>query len=284
MILKIFLSVVLILISLLIGCDNGKQQKILITGLITTNYHPVFDIKDVYDTTFSRTTVIVAEYKKGYLQGAIVEISSDDQTVKLTGIMQYNFFTYQDTGNHLTVIPGTIYHLRITVPDGRIFESDTRVPYDPVVFQPMNDDTLVLGQDVFGYETHETYIACHTPYVYQKDNSSWVQLHIKTGYNPPSGAFTYTIENHDSLYAPIYLNGDDFQKRQIDLITLDSSLSKYSWNFAHFPFGSDSLYQELYDYYSSVPLRHASNIRGENVVGCFGSYSRASSTYYLKKP
>lgn len=269
---------------LLIGCDNGKHSKIIITGILTNNYHPVFDLSGLYDTTYSRTKIYVGEYMKGDLRGAIVKVSSENQTVQFTGVEKNRAFTYQDTGNHLIITPGEKYYLYIKIPDGRVFESETRIPFDPVIYQPVNGDTLILGQDIFEYERNDSYISCRAPYVYQKDPLSFVQLHIKYGYLPSDYGFTYIADHHDSLYAPIFHSSADPQKNQVDLLTLDSSFSMYSWFLAYFPFGSDSLYTDLYDKYSNLPLKYASNIRGENVVGCFGSYSRTSSVYYLRKP
>ncbi len=279
----IFILICLLFVS---SCEKEKQAKIWITGILTNNYHPVYDLKDVFDTTYSRTTIIVGEFTKKYIRGAKVRVESENQSVIFTGVEQHGAYTYQDTGNHLIVTPGDKYRLFVEIPDGRTFESETRIPIEPNIIIPEYNDTLISGINMRVLNRTQNFIEVKSPYLYSKDPLSYVQLHIKTHFEPEQGGgFTYTIGPHDSIYAALCSNCSEYQKGQIDLITMDSNMSLFTWRISHFWFGQDSLYGDFFNrMMETMPLKTITSIKGENVYGFFGSYTRTSTTFYYRKP
>lgn len=273
----------LLLVFFIIGCsDNQNKPKVLITGILSTSSEAMLDVRQFPDTLDTRTKVIVAYYLKAYISDATVTISNNEQTIKLDTVNYPEVLCYVDVHNQLAIIPGNVYALRVELNDGRIFESETRVPELPEIQFPINGDTVKPGSvfniryvysDQFGYY----------PFKRTMDSKSFVQLFKTTGYYGETevSGYSYAIAPIDTLNV-LFSSGHNLMHIKVDYYTLDSSLSYYSWRLAKTHFGVDSAYNALYMKYSDGPIEKYSNIRGEGGVGCFGSFSHASFEAYFQ--
>ncbi len=275
-----------VFIYFLFACtNNDSKDLVLIQGSISKRYHHAFDSRMQTNPAKDQISVVVAYYQKCIIKDAIVEISTDSQVVRLFPVEEEEFTVYRDTNCSLQLIPGKTYCLYVELHDGRIFRSKTRLPNDPLITSPNYGDTLTLNNELMPYPDPTGILGARFKIDYYKDQLTYAQLfefnYHSQKYQHPVVSYRYSITDLDSPY--VILRDNEVVKKSIVIFTLDSALSYYSWRYAKFWFGVDSLYDDLYSKYSELSIKKYSNIEGERAVGCFGSYSSTEGVYYFKQ-
>ena len=263
------------------ACNSSEvESKILINGILSDRYYDAMDVRADYSTMDSdHVAIIIANYQKSFIKDAEVIILSDSQNISLVAVQEGDLTLYKDINEKLRVVPGETYQLKVTLSDGKTFNARTRVPLTPTILSPIDGDTLdpstgyVLGPHDVGVIPLEINI----------DPKSPVKFYIYRSYYGVNQILVhrYAIRQPDSVYFAI--NSEGLFILKIDVLTLDSALSKFSWFFSKYPFGADSLYAAMYDQHLIKPLEAFSNIEGEGGIGCFGSYTSTNVEYYVKQ-
>ncbi len=264
--------------------DHSAGDKVIIAGVLSTSYHPDIAIVKLSDTTSPAARVVVAYFKQSFIDGAAVTVSTDSQSVQLTPKWYVNpllgdsELCYDDVRRELLVTAGKTYRLDVEIPDGRKFRAFTTVLMDPIFLTGSLGDTVTV-------DVRENYSGGYNGYRFLPmwhDPRGFVKLNINQSSTSNFVAHTYYVSPFDSCLIT-FPSGQDIVRRDRHVFTLDSAYSQYSYRVATYPFGVDSLYDVMYGKWALNPDWVYSNIQGENVVGCFGSYGHAYTYFYARK-
>jgi hypothetical protein len=269
-------------LTLLSSCENdSKKDTILITGILTPNYVPNLGYPPFREPDQYRTSVVVAFFRKEFIDDAIVTLSNGSESIGLVPVNEYEpeddmFITlFQDTARSIPIVAGQTYHLEVRVPDGRVFHAWTTVPEVPVILSASNGDTI----DFKIQEDNGLYKTGFARFDYMKDPRCYVDFFWDPAEDNLSEVITFSVSKTDSI-GFLFKDSAIISSAKI-LATLDSAMSYNSWRFATDDFASDSLYGDLYSATTNVWKKY-SNIKGENVVGVFGSYNSTKINYFAK--
>lgn len=284
-------STLIVVAIAFIACSGDSEKKtILITGILSPKYHPDVGFPRGQNDIDYVSTVLVAYYQESFVEDASVKISSSAQEVELEPVLiqdpvtRSEMIVYQDKNNLLKAISGETYNLMVELDDGRIFTSQTTVPQTPTIHFPVDGAHLVLGLDV-AERKEKGFSVAKIPFEYERDKSSSVQMLVNSKNTSNFVGRNYSLSEIDTALVTVS-DEENEVTNTICLATLDSAFSRYSWRLTRHAFSTDDEYDAFYTTFTADPENSSlwSNIEGENVVGCFGSYSFSKVQFSLKRP
>ncbi|MCK6541772.1 hypothetical protein L6Q79_03705 [bacterium] len=278
----IMILVSILALSIFWGCENdNRKDRVIVTGVLSKVYIKELDV--VFPATvgvYWPRILIVNQDKKTPIDDAKVKIWSDSGSVELdtTFIGEYlgGYTIFVDKKRELKIINGNRYFLQVELTDGRIITGTTRVPNDPVIEFPGDNDTLYCGNKFYLNRTEYGTLEGAFHLQYSRDVDSRLNfVRNKNSYDvdvPFSYAFSFG--KIDSGVVLLSDNNSDNTESYSNVVTLDSNLSLYSWRLGQIRgFGTDSTYSSFLDQIMGSKPSEYSSVYGDRVSGCFGSFS-----------